>query len=67
MRYLEFKALNEDYKTVTVKFQQDNKIENLKAVCFKDPVIMEENKINQVPFYYSFSCEAIYADILNDL
>jgi len=51
----------------TAKFQQDNKIENLKAVCFKDPVIMEENKINQVPFYYSFSCEAIYADILNDL
>jgi hypothetical protein len=51
----------------TAKFQQDNKIENLKAVCFKDPVIMEENKINQVPFYYSFSCEAIYANILNDL
>jgi hypothetical protein len=51
----------------TAKFQQDNKIENLKAVCFKDLVTMEENKTNQVPIYYSFSCEAIYTEILNDL
>jgi hypothetical protein len=51
----------------TAKFQQDNKIENLKAVCFKDLVIMEENKTNQVPLFYSFSCEAIHTDILNDM
>ena len=34
MRYLEFKALNEDYKTVTVKFQQEDpapSIEDIKA------------------------------------
>ena len=51
----------------TAKFQEDNKIENLKAVCFKDLVIIEENKTNQDPLFYSFSCEAIHTDILNDL
>jgi hypothetical protein len=51
----------------TAKFQQDNKIENLKAVCFNDLVIMEENKTNQDPLFYSFSCEAIHTDILNDM
>jgi hypothetical protein len=51
----------------TVKFQKDNKVQNLKAVCFKDVFITEENKIHKVPFYYSFSCENIYTDIVNDL
>ena len=51
----------------TVKFQQDNKVQNLKAVCFKDVFITEEDKTNQVPLNYSLSCEAIYTNILNDL
>jgi hypothetical protein len=51
----------------TAKFQEDNKIENLKAVSFKELTGIQKSK-GSLPFLiYSFESKIIFEYLVNDL
>jgi hypothetical protein len=51
----------------TAKFQQENKVQNLKAICFKEPTDIQKSKGSLSFPIYSFECIFIFDKLVNDL
>ncbi len=51
----------------TAKFQHDNMIQNMEAICFKEPTDIQKSKGSQSFPIYSFECKFIFDKLVNDL